>query len=93
MDKSIHETIKSRESTHGSWEEGAAIAQQLKRTLYKQADSRPDYINEALDRICMKLSRIAIGDPMEADHWHDIAGYATLTEQAINKRPYANTNI
>lgn len=85
MIKTSQETIKSREPIHGSWREGAELAQQLKGLLSKNAGSRHGYINEALDRICMKLSRIAVGDPMEVDHWHDLAGYANLTEIEILK--------
>ena len=33
---------------------------------------------EALDMIAHKIARILNGDPNHHDHWHDIAGYATL---------------
>jgi hypothetical protein len=36
---------------------------------------------EALDMILHKIARIVNGNPNETDHWHDIAGYATLVEQ------------
>ncbi len=33
---------------------------------------------EAVDMICMKLSRIASGHANFADHWEDIQGYSQL---------------
>jgi len=39
---------------------------------------------EALANICQKIARIITGNPNHADNWHDIAGYATLAENAID---------
>jgi hypothetical protein len=33
---------------------------------------------ESLDMIAHKIARILNGNPNVHDHWHDIAGYATL---------------
>lgn len=83
---SIEKTLQDRENTHGPWVDGCQVSQQIKRVMDRgRADSRPDFVNEAIDRIAMKLSRIAVGDCLETDHWHDIAGYAKLTEEAIKK--------
>lgn len=38
---------------------------------------------EALDMIQHKIGRILSGNPNEPDHWHDIAGYATLVENIL----------
>ena len=84
MANNIEPTLKERESTHGPWTEGCDISQQLKACFDEYREERPHYINEALDRICMKLSRIAVGDCMNTEHWHDIQGYSKLTEIAIN---------
>jgi hypothetical protein len=40
---------------------------------------------ESLDMIQHKIGRILCGDPDYADSWHDIAGYAMLVEQRLNK--------
>ena len=32
-----------------------------------------------------KIGRIVNGDPNYADSWHDIAGYAKLVEDRLNK--------
>ena len=50
IEETVDNTIQSRESTHGSWSEGAAISQQLKKILREYSESRSDSINEALDR-------------------------------------------
>lgn len=92
----IERTIESRKNTHGSWQLGAKVAQVLKRTIKShmtELGPHTDSVMEGVDRICMKLSRIAVGDATEPDHWHDIAGYATLVENAIrqsdSQRPVA----
>lgn len=38
---------------------------------------------EALEMIQHKIGRILSGNPNEPDHWHDIAGYATLVENIL----------
>lgn len=91
----IEKTIESRKNTHGSWQLGAKVAQDLKRTIKSHmTESGPhtDSVMEGIDRICMKLSRIAVGDATEPDHWHDIAGYATLVENDI-KQSYSQSQV
>lgn len=77
----IEALIAERDKTHGNWSKQAQCAQSLKnciriaqepiRTLSKQQW-------EALDMICVKISRIVCGNPNEKDHWDDIIGYAML---------------
>jgi hypothetical protein len=38
---------------------------------------------EALDMIQHKIGRILAGNPNHHDHWHDIAGYATLVANEL----------
>lgn len=45
---------------------------------------------EALDMIQHKIGRILSGNPNEPDHWHDIAGYATLVENILRT---GNSNV
>jgi hypothetical protein len=40
---------------------------------------------EALDMICHKIGRILNGDPNYADSWVDIAGYAKLVADRLEK--------
>lgn len=75
--------LYQRDRTHGDWRYQARMSQDLKDALFE-----PDPANrgegpsaqqrEAMHMICVKLARIACGDPLHADHWRDIAGYAEL---------------
>jgi hypothetical protein len=40
---------------------------------------------EALDQMAQKMCRILQGDPDFADHWVDIAGYASLVCAELKK--------
>ena len=81
---SIDKTLKQRQKTHGDFKTHAQISQELKAVLWKY-----DYQNlsphqcEALEMIAHKIARILNGNPNHADHWHDIAGYATLVENNL----------
>lgn len=73
--------ISERDKTHGSWERQAQLAQSLKSAIdHAQVPIRTlsKGQREAIDMICVKLSRIAVGNPNEPDHWRDVCGYATL---------------
>lgn len=87
----IQTTLTERKKTHGDFAHTAGTSQHLKRELrlYHRDDQHgrafdhlPCVQQEALDMICLKLSRIITGDPNHKDHWHDIAGYAALGEKA-----------
>lgn len=71
--------LEERGKTHGDFGDNARISQTLKDVV-KSIDV--DQFNvvqlEALDMICLKLSRIASGQADVVDHWADIAGYAQL---------------
>lgn len=51
------------------------------RGLY---DGLDDDMKEALDMICLKMSRILSGKANTKDHWTDIAGYATLIADRLD---------
>ena len=77
----INDTLDQRREKHGPWKKYSETSQRLKGIC--NAKVRPDYMNEGLDAICVKLARIITGDPMEPDHWHDIQGYARLVEKEL----------
>jgi hypothetical protein len=81
----VEETLAQRQGTHGDFAVNATASQVLKRTVvaYK-TQSLSSVQAEALDNICQKIARIITGNPNHADNWHDIAGYATLAENAID---------
>lgn len=77
--------IIERRKTHGAFTTNAKISQGLKDFLRKEMSEGgvllTDVQQEALDMICLKISRICSGQAGFADHWADIAGYAKLAEQ------------
>lgn len=76
--------LNVRQYTHGDFQRNAEISQSLKGTLrrYIQPGSMSTIHLEALDMICLKLSRIGSGQASFRDHWDDIAGYAALAAKA-----------
>lgn len=83
----IREILGEREKTHGNFEVHSEVAQGLKSCL--MASGRYTRLSqmqrEALEMICHKIARIMAGDPNHADHWQDIAGYATLIVNYLEK--------
>ena len=81
----VDETLAKRQGTHGDFTINAEASQKLKRAV-KAHICKPitPLQQEALDNICQKIARIITGNPNHADNWHDIAGYATLAEKAID---------
>mgnify|MGYP001596935669 CR=1 FL=1 len=81
--------LEERQKTHGSFVNNAQVSQFFKRYIRKSqtgyADGGfSDVHQEALDMICLKLSRILSGQANFKDHWDDIAGYAQLAAEACN---------
>ena len=80
MGKSVDQVLKERGTVHGSFIDNAVTSQAIKAVLKSSVnwnDLQPTQ-KEALEVIAAKMSRIVSGNPDEADHWRDIAGYATL---------------
>lgn len=95
----LKETLAQRGATYGDFSLNAIIAQEMKVSARNGAswDAMPAYIQEGIDIILSKISRAVTGDPMHADNFHDIAGYAKLVEDRINKwraeRDKVDTNM
>lgn len=83
----VQDTLKQRGVRYGDFATGSALAVNLKRMIRAHANHAVLHAGhqQALDIIMDKVSRIINGDPMYADNWHDIAGYATLGEQLCTK--------
>ena len=78
--------LAARGQTHGDYPLHAAITQAIKRVLYDHyTTSHSDIARESMEMIAHKLGRILAGDPDFQDHWHDIAGYATLIADRCTK--------
>lgn len=96
----INQTLKSRGDRYGPFENHAHIAQEMKRTVNSHLAPKvfnlasegvitmpeADAILECVDMVCHKLARIANGDPLYIDSWHDIIGYVTLVENTLKAK-------
>jgi hypothetical protein len=82
----INETLAQREQTHGKFEIHASICQSLTGLMRSRHgwEKLADDQREALEMIAHKIARILNGNPDIHDHWHDIAGYATLVANELN---------
>lgn len=71
------ELVAEKGKTHGSFDltaERASNLQDMTRTRIVE----PPVVRHGREMICVKMARIASGDPLAAEHWDDIAGYAKL---------------
>ena len=89
MTQDITATLEERGKRYGEFMGHAEVTMDLKRAIYKHQALRKrllrDDQQEALDMICHKIGRIINGDPDYADSWHDIAGYAQLVADRLNR--------
>lgn len=87
MTDTIDTLLTERGKTHGDYAVHASITQELKGVMQIQKNwlSLTPSQREALDMIAHKVGRILAGNPHYADHWDDIAGYARLASQQINR--------
>lgn len=78
--------LQERQKTHGDFRSNAAISQALKQIINRNTTKVSEDLcpvhREALDMICLKLSRILSGHASFKDHWDDVAGYAQLGAEA-----------
>lgn len=84
---SIEATLSERAATHGNFKSHAVISQDLKDVMRcsENWQALKPYEREALEMIAHKIARVLNGNASFADHWHDIAGYATLVEKTLGK--------
>jgi hypothetical protein len=83
----VSKTLAERGSQHGAFVDQAEISQALSDIMQRAANYRnlTPYMRESLEMIQIKISRILEGNPGHTDHWHDIAGYATLVERHLRQ--------
>lgn len=99
MTNKLPDTLKERGGRYGEFKDQAVIAVALKNVLrYQWSDDlltltiRPGwtcmepYQQHALEIMCDKMARIVNGcDPNYLDSWLDLAGYATLVRERLEK--------
>lgn len=80
--------LAERGKRYGNYWDQASISQLLLGVVQRTdtwADMQPDQ-RDAMTMFCVKMSRIVNGDPGYADNWRDIAGYATLVADRLDKQ-------
>ncbi len=79
--------LAERQTTHGDYTINAEVSQYIMGICQKA----PSWINltpvqrETIHMIAHKIARIVGGNPNVEDHWRDIAGYAVLAADRIEK--------
>jgi len=88
----INETLAERERSYGDFENFSMVAKMLKQIIRNEIEDCEDlpgqwedYFTESLEMIIHKIVRIINGDPYHMDSWRDIAGYATLVVNILEK--------
>lgn len=73
---------EERNATYGEPVPQLAHAQEIKEAVgHRESEHLSHAEIEAIDAICVKLSRLAFGTPTE-DSWLDIIGYAAIGAEA-----------
>lgn len=81
----IAEILLERGNRYGGFVSRSNVTMSLKRIIYQHERKLADDQIEALHMICSKIGRILNGDPNYADSWEDIAGYAKLVADRLEK--------
>lgn len=81
------ELLKERGKVHGDFSDHARVAQNLKGMMVNSRNwaQLSSVEKEALEMIQHKIARVLSGDPTHRDHWDDIAGYAMLVSQRLDR--------
>lgn len=81
----ISDILAERQKTHGSFEDHARIAQQIKDIMYDSPNwpELSSVYREGLEMIAHKIARVCSGNAHHADHVVDIQGYAKLMEESL----------
>jgi len=87
----VNDMLAGRETRYGSFTGHAKISQDIKDVMKVTSgwEKIEDDQIEALEMIAHKIARILNGDPNYADNWIDIAGYATLVANRLEKEDNA----
>lgn len=86
----VDEILKERGGNYGDFHTQANLSQTLKAIVNQHYNSvhgeaMPNFMAESLAMICHKIARIVNGNPIYADSWQDIAGYAQLVVNILEK--------
>lgn len=79
----LEATLRERNARYGDWPDQAQIIEDMVAALevwpgWKRMKA---YQREGIRHIVDKIARSVSGDPNYIDHWHDMAGYASVVER------------
>lgn len=85
----IDQILNERGARYGKFIDVALATDKLQGAFYdnmslEKLDALEPDQSVAIDMICHKLARIAVGDADYIDNWLDIAGYAQLVADRLN---------
>lgn len=82
----FYETLQDRGGTHGVYRTQSNCTENIACIIRHSNNyiDMPTYVRHALEMVSVKLGRICSGDWAYPDHWHDIAGYASLVEKELS---------
>ncbi len=82
----IGDTLEERGKSHGDYYQDAKTAEALHDMISHNKGWNNLTVDQkhSLKMIMNKTARILSGDPNHHDHWHDIAGYATLVARRLD---------
>lgn len=89
--RAIDSILAERGSNYGKFSNHAHLAQTLKSVFdshvrqYGQPELFTDAMNEAIEMVLHKLSRIGNGTPVYIENWRDIIGYTQLAIDELEK--------
>lgn len=81
----VSAVLSERGSSYGDFSDNARIAQSLKRSVREGLgwSEMPGYMQEGVDMILSKLSRLVTGNWAHEDNLVDIQGYARLMQDRL----------
>jgi hypothetical protein len=83
----VGEILQQRGDRYGEYINVATTTQEIKAIIARGANiEAADYeMRESMDMIASKIARIVSGDPYYKDSWQDIAGYAQLIVDKLDR--------
>lgn len=84
----LNKVLEERGNDYGDFELMAKASGELRQVMASSGCEYSAAQQEAINMICHKLARLIFGNPNKQDTWLDIAGYATLIVNILEKEKF-----
>lgn len=84
----LTKVLEERGNDYGDFELISKAAAELRQTMASSGCEYSDAQQEAINMICHKMARLIFGNRNKQDTWLDIAGYATLIVNILEKEKF-----